>query len=311
MGCFSLVKPNFFCRCAKISHAQKILNGGARKKKARKKTHAKISSEAEQSKVKADILKYYMHTIYILRYESFLNFFQVDLDDQINFVYVDTRGNEEIAQGSGVTRDVYTTFWEELADSYLIGEQQRVPFVRHDMFENEWESIGKIIVKSYLDVGYFPTILSEAFVLYCLFGNVSRDTMISSFLVYVAPDERDIIKKAILPEVAQEFLDSDEVLDLLDQFKCRSRVLTSNISEIVYEIARQELLQKPHLMATCWKNSFTRLKVCVSFSCCENVLMLYNKSQPTTKKVIDLLRAEPKNDQERESYGYLKKYIRG
>ena len=54
---------------------------------------------------------------------------------------------------------------------------------------------------------------------------------------------RDIIKKEILPEVEQEFLDSDEVLHLLDQFKCRSRVLTSNICEIVYEIARQELLQ--------------------------------------------------------------------
>lgn len=77
------------------------------------------------------------------------------LNQEIRFVYVDSRGEKEIGQGSGVDQDIYTTFWQELADSYFIGEDQRVPFVRHDMFEKEWKHIGKIIVKGYSDTGFF------------------------------------------------------------------------------------------------------------------------------------------------------------
>ena len=54
-------------------------------------------------------------------------------------MYIDARGNEEIGEGSGVNRDVYATSWQEKKDSYLIGEEQRVPFVPHDMFEVQWD----------------------------------------------------------------------------------------------------------------------------------------------------------------------------
>ena len=42
------------------------------------------------------------------------------------------------------------------------GEKERVPFARHDHF------VGRILVKGFVDVGYFPAFLSKAFVSYCL-----------------------------------------------------------------------------------------------------------------------------------------------
>ena len=71
--------------------------------------------------------------------------------------------------GNGVSRDVCTSFWKEAANSLLIGETERVPYVRHDLFKYEWETIGKMLLKGYIDTGDFSVILRRAFVLYTLF----------------------------------------------------------------------------------------------------------------------------------------------
>ena len=38
----------------------------------------------------------------------------------------------------------------------------------------------------------------------------------------------------------------EEFQDFLEQFKCRSLVCKSNVKEVINELARQELIQKPH-----------------------------------------------------------------
>ena len=38
-----------------------------------------------------------------------------------------------------------------------LGERERVPFVRHDYFVQEWEAVGRILVKGFVSVSYFPT----------------------------------------------------------------------------------------------------------------------------------------------------------
>ena len=58
--------------------------------------------------------------------------------------------------------------------------------MRHDLFKYEWEAIGKILLKGYIDAGYFPVIFSKAFVLYTLFGEVGVDDLLSSlFFIYL------------------------------------------------------------------------------------------------------------------------------
>ena len=83
--------------------------------------------------------------------------------------------------GNGVSRDVYTSFWKETANSLLIGKPERVPYVRHDLFKYGCEAIGKILLKGYIDTGYFPVILSKAFVLYTLFAEVGVMTCYHRF----------------------------------------------------------------------------------------------------------------------------------
>ena len=49
---------------------------------------------------------------------------------------MDPRGIEEALAGSGVSSDIYASFWSEAANSLMIGECVRIPYVRHDIFHN-------------------------------------------------------------------------------------------------------------------------------------------------------------------------------
>ena len=77
----------------------------------------------------------------------------------IEYVFIDARGKES-GRGDGVVRDMYSSFWINVSNSLLIGEKERVPLVRHDSDEKEWEVVGKILAKGFNDTGYFPTMIS-------------------------------------------------------------------------------------------------------------------------------------------------------
>ena len=113
--------------------------------------------------------------------------------------------------------------------------------------------------KGYVDTGYFPTVLSRGFVKYCMNNNtIQSDDLIDSFKKYVSPDENALLERVLSPDVSVEDIDNNEELkDFLDDFKCRSLAKKDNISEIVSEIAPQELVQKPHIMASCWQDAFS------------------------------------------------------
>ena len=101
--------------------------------------------------------------------------FQPNVQDEIIHTIIDPQGNVERGVESEVSRDVYSLFWVEVSDSYVIGTDQWVPFVRHDLYIPEWEAIGRILIKGYLDSGHFPIVLSYCFVHYCLYGVVDEE----------------------------------------------------------------------------------------------------------------------------------------
>ena len=68
-----------------------------------------------------------------------------------------------------------------------------------------------------------------------------------------------LVEKLLSDEANNNDFLEDEFLDFLDRFKCRTKVSKENIHEVTVEIARQNVIQKPHLMASCWQNVFTSL----------------------------------------------------
>jgi len=232
----------------------------------------------------------------------------VNVQDDIVFKIINEKGDEEKGIGLGVDREVYSMFWSDVSDSYLIGADQRVPFVRHDLYIPEWQAIGNILVKGFLDTGFFPIVISYSFIHYCLFGEFTDENeLIDSFLKYLSVDERNVIKEALKPDATDVF-QSDEFQEIMEQFKCRTLVKPENINVVIQEIAKQELYQKPHIMASCWADKFTVLKN--HFKNPEDLISLYDKLEPTNKKVIALIDGNPATEAERECLSFFKRYIR-
>ena len=48
---------------------------------------------------------------------------------------------EEKGEGSGVVRDALSLFWQDAYVSLMLGEDERVPCIRHDMGRNHWEAV--------------------------------------------------------------------------------------------------------------------------------------------------------------------------
>ena len=116
-----------------------------------------------------------MSSVHFAKKCFILNFtLQPNVNDEIVYTANDTHGHEEAGVGSRFSRDVYSLFWSEVFDSYMIGADERVPFVRHDLYTSEWEAMGMILMKGYLDFGYFPIFISYCFIHYCLYGEVEE-----------------------------------------------------------------------------------------------------------------------------------------
>ena len=77
--------------------------------------------------------------------KEMLTHFMMDLShySRVNFLIRNSKGK---GVGNGANREVYSLFWNEVATCCLIGETERVPFVRHDLYKQEWEAVGKILV---------------------------------------------------------------------------------------------------------------------------------------------------------------------
>ena len=84
---------------------------------------------------------------------------------------------ETAEDGGGVTRDVLCEFWNSFFEECTLGSSFKVPCLRHDFGELEWQSVGKIIVFGWGNVGYFPIQLSIAFLEQCLFNTVKSNLL--------------------------------------------------------------------------------------------------------------------------------------
>ena len=246
---------------------------------------------------------------------------------QIKVIMIDYHGNAEKGVDSGgIFRDALAIFWQEFYISCCLGERGRVPFLRHDFQTEEWTAVARIIVRGYLDLGYFPVTLSHAFVISAMFGEkaVCEDILLRSFKQYLAPIDEQLICRALTIYVkdgeednddgkdgdsVDDDGDNDDLIDLLDRFGCRRLPTKDNIQGLIMEIVHKEIIQKAQYVADCWRCIFkSELGI---LSSVEKVGDMYASLEPTTKKVLAMLDAVPDSNAERSALGYLKRFIRG
>ena len=227
----------------------------------------------------------------------------------ITFVFIGDNGNTEMGGGAGVSREILSLFWWEFSISLVIGGAEKVPSIRHDYQKNHCLSIVRIVVFGYQQAKYFPIFLLKAFVISSIFGEqaVTKECLFDSFMAYISKDEQDLLRKCL---DGQMDLSDEDVLEMLSSYKCHRQPTHENIHVIVEELAHQELIQKPKYIATIWSNELLTLKSFSEFSDASNLYTMYEKNNPTSRRVIKLLHAEPRSDSERTCLDHLKRFIK-
>lgn len=211
--------------------------------------------------------------------------------------------SEEAGSGSGVLRDMYSSFWSEFYERCTLGTSLKVPFLRHDFSADKWKAVGRVLLKGFKDCKYMPIKLAPPLLEEILFGAVHTDLR-ATFLKFVSRQEKDVLTEAL-----DNFssVDMDDLLDVLNIYECRTRVTASSLPGIIYEIAHKELIQKPMFVIDCWRE-ITQAQIFVS---CEELEQLYTDLKPTPKKVAGLLKFPPgMSAKQGEVANHLKRYIR-
>ncbi|XP_049437634.1 uncharacterized protein LOC125891993 isoform X1 [Epinephelus fuscoguttatus] len=228
------------------------------------------------------------------------------LKHPLKYTYIDEKG----ACADGVSRDVYAAFWTEFMDQTAEGEDLRVPSLSPKWQEEEWKSIGRILLKGFQDHGYYPCRLAPVFTVALIFGEneVSDDMLFESLLLYISQSDRDLITTALKEDLVDE--DRDELLDLMDRLDVTTLPTQGNLKGILLKVAHKQLIQKPRYAAE--KMSLIAghfLKE--AFVSPQHVLQMYEDKKPSTRKLLKLLDASPTTQAESQSFRFLQQYIRG
>ena len=95
------------------------------------------------------------------------------LNSSVLVKVIDSDGQVEPGERTGVFRDVLTEFWMLFMQSLAIGATSKVLVTRHDFQKKDWKAIGRVLRYGYCREGKFPLALSPAFICSCIYDEDS------------------------------------------------------------------------------------------------------------------------------------------
>jgi len=217
--------------------------------------------------------------------------------------------NEKAVDDAGVSREVYTAFWEQFLEQ-CEGEMERVPRLRPDFSEAEWQAVGRIWVKGFLDHGVMPAKLSMAFILACITGieSVDTDILMSSFMNFLPPIERSAVENALRGRMEEE--DQEDLLDLFTRMGSHFLPPENSMKSAIEIMAHKAILQEPKYVIDCFSTPMSLVKLKLPDK--KSVLSLYELKKPTGKRVMQMLESAKVvlSQREQATLNHLQHYVK-
>ena len=103
--------------------------------------------------------------------------------------------------------------------------------------------------------------------------------------------------------------DQEEFLEILSRTDCRNIPKAEEVRPTLLCIAHKELIQEPKYELDAIAAT-ARNYLQLYFSTEDAIVELYEKKQPTVRKVLKLIHSSPSNQGQDSALSYLKQYIR-
>ena len=190
---------------------------------------------------------------------------------------------EKATDLDGLTRELFSLFWEYARYKYFEGSSEMVPRVDPQTCQIDlFTVLGRIISYGYLITGYFPVFMAKASVISCICDcqAISDDAILNSFLNYIDAFEKESACRMMQCQVIDG--DEDIITGMLSRCKCFSLPTSENIRESLIECGKSELICRPtHALrniANGMKEVHSNIWDCINSECfisvwCQHAIM--------------------------------------
>ena len=211
---------------------------------------------------------------------------------------------EDSGSGDGVLREIYSIFWAEFLTQSCEGSSQFALSITPAMQAQDYVTLGRILTHGFIQCGSFPVQLARASIHQAMFGTVSDECLLDSFVRLLPEKERETLLTGLHGSGS---FPVEEIMDILDDFKESTMPTSANLRTLLIKIAKSEFVTKPYLpllklregMGEFW----SKLRE-------EELDALYDMCSPTPARVANYLNTFPKDPQEQKVSRWLKRYTR-
>ena len=236
------------------------------------------------------------------------------LDTEVSKQYplVITYDMEVAFDYGGVTRDMFSAFWEATYNSMFEGSSLLIPLTSFSDTQ-VFHTIGTILSHGYLVSGHIPVRISLPSLLTIILGpcvDIPSSVLVAAFIDCISTLEQQLVRNALKCTYFEEKARAD-LISLFSRFGCCEIPTPMNLRKIIIESAKYEFLHKPAAASVMihfgipddhkgfWKNLGTG-----------GICNLYSLLSVTSEKVIDCLEcSEFSNCMEEKVFNYLKTMI--
>ena len=156
--------------------------------------------------------------------------------------------DEQAVDDGGVSRDMFSAFWQAAYILAFDGESSLIPAVHPHVDMSSFPRLGTIMSHGYVVCGFFPVKISFPVIAATFLGpsvSIDDSILITCFVDYVSMYNATILKEAFSEKQHFSPILLSALTSLLSQYNCRQIPNPSNLKSLLVEIARYEFLIKP------------------------------------------------------------------
>ncbi|CAH0563045.1 unnamed protein product [Brassicogethes aeneus] len=227
--------------------------------------------------------------------------------------------NEQGLDFGGLTKELFSVFWEKCVLEFFRGENRMVPFLPLSKMrkgvDKKFPVIGRILTHGIILTKYIPTMLCKTVFLKLSSAetDIPNEILLEDFFFFLTPSERSLIFKAKNKFDQLTNIEQDLLLEFFATFGLAELPKASEIEDQLHIIARNILclesnnflkLIKDGIPLFC-ENFFEELSV-------NKVNALFAQQAPTPDKILKALKTDPEdlNNFQARVYYFFKTYIK-
>ncbi|XP_071153439.1 uncharacterized protein, partial [Mytilus edulis] len=224
----------------------------------------------------------------------------------------------ELGQDAGgLTKDLFSAFWDAEFKTYFVGERCYVRFLPIHRFSESsiFPILGRILTHGTALTGVFPIRLCRSSVFSIIHGTPCEDEemLLSDLLIYLTDFERQVSKTALkdFNKLTPRMI--NHLTDMFIKFGVSILPKADTFRQLMVNLARSEIAIKPLFLCTqIWQGILSlHMDSFWSILTTSDLKTLYQNLNPTPQTVVDKLQRDKEDlrPQEANTLYYLKDFV--